>query len=369
MANKTGKNNARLLEIQTLIQAGINPVTGLPLKASGFSTESELKTNLTRFLRIIDEQDAINSGRWHNLPMGLSSQELERMLYYKGQLAFFYFKELDKFFFMPYALDGTIDFYGRYNTIHPVPYTSGKDDEKSKAYKNQAELLSQMKLKCIYEVITDADMITEELLTNSAVLLHDYCKQMAQTITPRSIIQDPIIELEAEMLPMMRTNLLGGTGVRAVRVQDADQKDSVKEGSSQLKNAALKGDLYIPIEGTIDFQELTGAKTSTEEEYLLAMQSIDNLRLRGHGIQNGGIFEKKAHELQAEANINGGPIEMEQQDRVSIRQRFCNIVNSIWGLGIWYEPSQNITQGDPEGDGFGYDRDIEYGEGDEIDEM
>ena len=42
-------------------------------------------------------------------------------------------KDLDEFYFMPYALDGTIDFYGRYNTIHPVPMTSGTDDKNGKA--------------------------------------------------------------------------------------------------------------------------------------------------------------------------------------------------------------------------------------------
>ena len=40
------------------------------------------------------------------------------------------------------------------------------------------------------------------------------------------------------------------------------------------------------------------------EEYMLAMQSLDNLRLSGYGIDNGGLFEKKAHELQTEADIN-----------------------------------------------------------------
>ena len=35
--------------------------------------------------------------------------------------------------------DGTIDFYGRYNTIHPVPMTSGTDDKGNKA---QAEHLT-----------------------------------------------------------------------------------------------------------------------------------------------------------------------------------------------------------------------------------
>ena len=89
---------------------------------------------------------------------------------------------------------------------------------------------------------------------------------------------------------------------------------------------------------------------------MLAMQSLDNLRLSGYGIDNGGLFEKKAHELQSEADINGGPVGLVLQDGLSIRQNFCNIVNSIWGIGIWCEPAENIMGADANGDGVMYDR-------------
>ena len=97
--------------LEALLAAGIDPKTGLPVKvASG--TKCALKNDIKKIVRIIDEQDAVNRYKWYNLPCNLSSQEVERLLYYKGQLCFFYFKDLDEFYFMPYALDGTIDFYG-----------------------------------------------------------------------------------------------------------------------------------------------------------------------------------------------------------------------------------------------------------------
>ena len=83
----------RLPDIQTQIQAGINPKTGLPLRCdSGVNLFESTRI----FMRLIDEQDAVNRYVWYNLPDGITGQELERMLYYKGQLCFFYFKELDK---------------------------------------------------------------------------------------------------------------------------------------------------------------------------------------------------------------------------------------------------------------------------------
>ena len=85
----------------------------------------------------------------------------------------------------------------------------------------------------------------------------------------------------------------------------------------------------MTIIGNIEFQELTSGQLGKAEEYMLAMQSLDNFRLSGYGIDNGGLFEKKAHELQTEADINGGPVGLVLQDGLSIRQNFCNIVNSI----------------------------------------
>ena len=340
---------AKLPQLDVLMQAGINPKTGLPMKFGG--SKCMLKEDLKKFLRLVDEQDAVNRYVWYNLPANITSQELERMLYYKGQLCFFYDKNLEEFYFMPYALDGTIDFYGRYNTIHPVPMTSGTEDKGNKA---QAQYLAGLKLKCVYGMKMPEDL-TEEDFSNSAVLVHDYTKQLSQTIMPRVTVNDPLLDVMAECIPFMRTSLLASTGVKGVRVNDADQAESVMDGNRGLEHGALSGQPFVPVIGNVEFQELTDGQVAKAEEYMLAMQSLDNLRLSGYGIDNGGLFEKKAHELQSEADINGGPVGLVLQDGLSIRQNFCNIVNSIWDLGIWCEPAQNIMGMDTDGDGAIFD--------------
>lgn len=340
---------AKLPDLTTLYQAGINPKTGLPVK---LSDKKHLKEDIKKFLRLIDEQDAVNRYVWYNLPANITSQELERMLYYKGQLCFFYDKDLEEFYFMPYALDGTLDFYGRYNTIHPVPMTAGTDDKAGKA---QAQYLNSKKLKCIYGIKLPEEL-TEEDLVGSCVLLHDYTKQLSQTILPRCTINDPILDTMANCVPYMNTSLLLSTGIEGIRVNDADQADDVMVANRSMEVAALTGEPYVPITGNVEFQELNNGHVGKSEEYMLAMQSLDNLRLSGYGINNGGLFEKKAHVLQSEADINGGPVGLVLQDGASIRQNFCNIVNSIWGLGIWCEPAENISGADINGDGLMYNR-------------
>ena len=157
-----------MTDIQLYMQAGIDPKTGMPMKFGG--SKVALKEDAKKLLRIVDEQDAVNRYVWYNLPCNITSQELERMLYYKGQLCFFYDKDLEVIYFMPDALDGSIDFYGRYRTIHPVPMPSGTDDKGNKA---QAQYLATKKLKCVYGIKLPEELSVEDL-EKSTVLLSFY---------------------------------------------------------------------------------------------------------------------------------------------------------------------------------------------------
>ena len=260
------------------------------------------------------------------------------MLYYKGQLCFYHDKDLDEYYFMPYALDGTIDFYGRFNTIHPVPMTSGTDDKGSKA---QAQYLAEKKLKCVYGAERGLEDVDKE---SSCVLLHDYTKQLSQTILPRCTVNDPLLDTMAECIPYLRTCLISGSGIKGIRVNDADQAQNVHEAARTMKQAALTSEPWIAIEGSVEMQELTDGAVLKAEEYMLAMQSLDNFRLSTYGIDNGGLFEKKAHELQTEADINGGPVGLIMQDGLEIRKHFCELANEIWGLNIEVDENESLKQ-------------------------
>ena len=314
-----------LPNLEPIIAAGINPKTGLPIKVS--SGSKCLKEDIKRQLRVIDEQRAVNRFEW-TLPdnLKLTSQELERMIYYKGQVALFYLKELDEYAVLPYALDGTIDLYGRFNTIHPVPFAGGTEDKNQKS--PIAYYLATLKLKCIYKPGEEEDP------AKSAVLLHDYSKQLSQTVISRQVLNDPLIDVMAECVPLMRTRLILGTGVKGIRVQDADQQQSVSDGSRRLEQAAMQGEAYVPIIGNLEFQDLAAESAGKSEEYMLAMQSIDNLLLSTYGITNGGLFEKKAHELQSEQDVNNTSTSAAMTDALEIRKHFCEVANKVFGINI-----------------------------------
>lgn len=349
---------AKIPDLASLIAAGIDPKTRLPLKIIG-SQGCILKENIRKNLRIMDEQNAVNRYFWHNLPSGLTGQLLERILYYKGQGVFFYMDTMQKFFFLPYALDGTIDCYGRFMGITPLPFmggtTSANDEGNPKKIHPWISGLNKLPL---YEPISLSDL-TDKVFKDGCVLLHDYTPQISQTVIPRAQLQEPILDVMSDCVAFMRTALLNNTGVQGIRVPSQDEESNVTAASQSLDKAAKIGQKWIPIVGTVEFQELTANGGLRSEEFLLALQSLDNLRLSMLGLDSGGLFQKKSHMLQDEQDMNAGNAGLIMQDGLTLRLRFADIVNSIWGLGIYPEISETVLDVDKDLDGDMHDNEDE----------
>lgn len=349
MGRQIVKGDVNGIMANVMLQAGIDPKTRKPTRVEDhFNLKREIKKNL----RIKDEQDAVNRYKWYNFP-DLTSQEIERFIYYKGQLCLFYYEPLDRFFIMPYALDGTIDFYGRFNYIHPVPFANSAEEEKSAQYKNQLELLSTLKLKVYYDI--PLEELTYEDITHAAVIIRDYTPQLSQTVIPRCQLQDSILDYMAEIIPMSRTALRNSTGVLGMRVTDDDSSYQVQLANASVDKAVLDGQRYIPILGAIEFQDLANGEVAKAEEFYMTMQSMDTFRRSMYGLGDGSLFEKKSHMLEAEMSINTGIAQTPLTDGLNQRQQACDIANSIWGIGVSCEISETAMEADKTGNGFADD--------------
>lgn len=354
MAQYTNKG-PKMIDLAPFYQAGINPKRGLPLKFGDDSDGAGLKSDIKKVLRIVDEQNAVQRFTWTNLPCNITGQELERLLYYRGQLCFFFDKTTKMFYFMPYALDGNLDFYGRYTYVKPIPFVEpgdGASAEEKRAHGVMKAYLSQKHLKVLYDV--PAEPIED--IESVCILIHDYTKQYAQTLIPRQELNDSILEVMSDCIPFMRTNLLNSTGITGVVVGNEDEAAQVELTSTLVNNAAIKGKKYIPLMGSPITKDLTGGNLAKSEEFLLAMQGLDNFRLSLYGLDNGGIFQKRSGMLQEEAEMNQGNVGMVLQDSLQIRQNFCNIANLVFmmpfeGPLMWCEVSETVIGMDLNGDG------------------
>ena len=338
-----------MIDPNIFIQAGINPKTGLPIKAGDVSVR--LKNDIKRQLEIIDRQDAVNRYKWFNLPDGLNQELIERILYYRGQGMFFYMPANNKFYFLPYTLTGKgIDVYGRFIQVTPLPFNGNTSDEgKDKPW------IQGLVRDVQYDIMLEEPELSD--MDNKCVLLHDHTIGISQTNIARSVTHDVVLDLMSNCLPYLNTALMNSTGVSGMRIQNENERQDVFNMSAAINNCALTGQKYVPIVSGVELQELTSGATGKAEEFLLAMQSLDNYRLSLFGLDNGGLFQKKSHMLEAEQKVNQGMSSLIYTDGLKQRQEFCNIVNSIWGLMIWCDVSEDVLGEDTDGDGYAADSD------------
>lgn len=334
-------------------QAGIDPKTRLPYK---IINELELKCEIKKRLRIRDEQDAINRYRWFNLP-DITSQELERLIYYKGQIVMFYYEPLDRFMYLPFCLNGTIDFYGRYNQVRAIPLTSGnqgiEEALKNPQYKNQYDLLSQYPLYPLYTIPNEP--LSYEQIIHSCVIIRDYTPQIGQEIISNSLLQEAIVDYMSDIIPFSRTALMNSTGVTAERVPDDDCAGQVALLNDTLYTAALKGQRLVAAIGQLEFQDLAPGQVAKAEEFWMSFQSMDTFRRSSYGLGDGSLFEKKAHMLESEMSINTGIAQTPLVDGLTQRQTACDIMNAIMPIGFSCEISETASETDKNGDGMADD--------------
>lgn len=327
----------------TLLATGLSPNCKRPV------IYSKYKEAFVKQLRVMDEQQFLTRYKWYNLPHGLNENLMERILYYRGRAMFFYMEQEDKFYFLPFTYGKSIDVYGRFRECIPLPFTgSSTTDEAAKG------ILSMETREPIYDF--QIDNMTWKDYIGKCVVCYDYSQQLSQVILPREELNREIIDYEASMLPFMHTALLNSTGISGVRVNSPDEQAQVAIASMGVENAALNGNKWIPLFGTMQFQDLANTSVNGAQEYLLAMQSMDNFRQMGMGLGDGTLFQTRSHMLQTQANMARGRVDGIYQDCLNMRQQFSNLVNSLFGLGIWCDVSEQAT---------GYDRNLDGLVGDE----
>lgn len=341
MAQQT-KNNAKIKDNQLRLLAGIDPKTNLPTKIVGNVNELKaiaFRKGIEEELRIVDRQTAYRRYKWIDLPKGLNGKLIERILYIKGQACFFYLEANDKFYFLPYALNGNSDVYGQFLGVTPLIFKGAYVDKDDK----DIPFINDKVLKPLYDV-PEEEEIDEDMILNSCVILKDYSEGDNELIIPRRQIQNPLLEHMSEVFPMARTALASNSGVRGVRVGSEDEAENVRQASNQMIKASMSANLLIPITGALDFQDLTNKAPLNSEEYLLYLQALDSYRLSLYGLESGGLFQKKAHMLESEQEMNSVRSKTSYTDGLELRQQFCDIVNAVWGLNIWCIESDSVEQ-------------------------
>lgn len=268
---------------------------------------------------------------WSGLPDELPQDIIERVLFFRGKGAMFQY--LDTFYFLPFALDGTIDSYGRYATINPTLFTGQFDSAKNKW--DEAVFLPEAASDTKFVV---SYSVKPSEATHPAVILTDQSLGISQDLTPHSERVKVLLERMVNTLMLIEINNINGVQTYAMFVSDQAQKDAVEEEFNNYDTRILEGKRVTVVVGdtTVEpFKELTAAKNiSDSQRYWQSYQAWDNLRKELIGLDSGGTNMKMEHVTSEESQMNGNMDSLVMSNALRMRLDFCDIINAQWGLSV-----------------------------------
>lgn len=173
---------------------GVNPVN---------TQKSRDLQKLTKLLKHKHMVEFIERYEWTNLPDELNADLIERILFFRYKGAFFQFA--DKFWFLPFTLKGTIDSYGRYESITPVLFT-GQFDNSNQKNQTSAFLDSNVLDKTFIAAYSKG----QEMKANQipAIILTDSSLEVSQDFTPQNDLITPLIEQLVDILVLVNIDLV-----------------------------------------------------------------------------------------------------------------------------------------------------------------
>ena len=297
----------------------------------------------------IDYQQFLTRFKWNNLPEGLDSELVERILYYSGSAMFFYIKELDRFYFLPYGMSGEetqtgIDFYGRFNRIKPYSFngaTDGEGEKKANGKKSQADIYLSTQIR---DNIKDIPMVSDpeeakKIYEEGAVICWDKTPGLAYYANSRNREARSYIKYMVKVLIQTKSALINSSGFNLFAAdgeQDSDimqlQIDAINEDRENGQLAAVVSKLLGNVEN------LQSNAPAAMQDFWASLQSVDNLRLKSMGIRNDGMQQKSQYQNIQEQSMDINDSLQVYWNSFMERIKFSAIVNSIWGLDIYPEP-------------------------------
>lgn len=310
-----------------------------------------LFSKLGQSLKDMDYQQFLTRFRWVNLPEGLSSELLERILYFSGSAMFFYIKELNRFYFLPYGMSGEgtktgIDFYGQYNRLKPYSFNgstdgSGELNAAGKKLSSQDLYLSTQirdNIKDIPIVATEEE--ARKVYENGAVICFDRTPQLSYLIESRNRISQSYVKYLIKILIQTKSALINSNGFNLFSTNSESAADILQLQIDTINEDRENGKLAAVVSSDLgDIENIQSNAPTAITDFWNAFVAADNLRLKSLGIQNDGVIQKKQYQNMQETTLDVDAAMQIYMNSYLERVKFAAIVNSIWGLGIYPEPT------------------------------
>ena len=325
---------------------------GIPVKSKGkymYSIDPMFE-KLGVSIKYIDYQQFLTRFKWNNLPDGMDSELIERILYFSGSAMFFYIKELNRFYFLPYGMSGEntdvgIDFYGRFNKLKPYSFngsTDGSGEEKAGGKRiTRSDLYLSTQIR---DNIKDIPMVDNEedarkIYENGAVICWDMTPQLAYQVDSRNRISQSYVKYIVQILIQTKSALINSSGFNLFSSDTEASTDIMQLQIDAINSDREKGKLSAVVSNALGkIENLQSNAPSAMGDFWNSLVSADNLRLKSMGIRNDGLVQKSQYQNIQEQSIDINDAMQVYWNAFMERVKFSAIVNSIWGLGIYPEP-------------------------------
>ena len=317
----------------------------------------------------LDYQQYLTRFKWNNLPEGMDSELFERVMFFSGSAMFFYIKELDKFYFLPYGMSGEkepvgIDFYGRFNKIKPYSFngaTDSRGEKNADGKKSTADLYLSTQVR---DNIKDVPFVrTEEearkIYENGAGICWDYTPGYVYYNNSRNRVSRSFIKFIKKALIQVQSAMTNASGFNMFAADGESNNDIMQMQIDQINQDREHGKLAAVVSNVLGkIENLQSNAPAAMADFWSCLQSIDNLRLKTMGIRNDGVQQKSQYQNIQEQTVDINDSLQVYWNSFMERIKFSAIVNSIWDLDIYPEPLLLPTQGEeqpqgeekPEGD-------------------
>lgn len=315
-------------------------------------TPNLLKFNLKydSLFAIMREQNMIETlerYQWINVPFGLTQDLIERLLFFRGKGVFYFNDKVEKFQFLPFALNGIIDEYGRFTKCNTLPFT-GIDDEGSegntKKKKGNQPLIYE-DLEIVYDLPYNEEML-EDVRKNKVVgiILNDNSLAISQQPVIRANYVKPVLHMMATLMQIINTAMFGCADHNLLQVANESELIALNSQIDAINQDILQGKRFTGVIGNLPITPLKTGNTANLEGLFGTFNSLTNFLKSITGVANAGVFDKKAHLLQEEQKLNGSNSDDVYYNGLRLRQEFCLMIQAYYGYPIWCESKRGLSE-------------------------
>lgn len=348
-----------MFDTNALLQAGIQLPKNLLKYGNSVDQNGQtvapnpLKLNLdyNKLFSIMKHQNMIETFErymWINVPFGLTPDLIERLLYFRGKGVLYFNDKVGKFQFLPFALNGQIDEYGRFLKCNTLPFT-GVDTENDKKKNKKPLNLVYEDLEIVYDLPYDREMLKKVRGKKPVgIILNDNSLSISQQPVIRSNFVQPVLHMMATLMQIINTAMFGNADHNLVQVENESELDSINAQIDAINADILKGRRFTAIVGSLPIQPLKTNNTANLEGLFGTFNSLTNFLKSITGVANAGVFDKKAHLLQEEQKLNGSNSDDVYYNGLRLRQEFCLLVQAYYGYPIWCLSKRGMSEAQEE---------------------